>query len=95
MNKNEFEPVLRKVQNLVKLAADGPDTDEARTAAIQVTRLMKEHELVLLPRSEFERLKKVIEGARDLAKQSKDDKLQNMAIGALGALLLTKAGIKL
>jgi hypothetical protein len=41
--------VLEKVHNLVKLAASGD------TAAAQATKLMKEHELVLVPRPEIMR----------------------------------------
>ncbi len=84
---------LEKVQKLVRLAASG-DSEEARTAAMQATRLMKEHELVLVPRSEIERIEKMVDGARQLAEAQKSEKMQNMAIGAFAGFLFGSKGGK-
>lgn len=81
--------VLEKVHNLVKLAASG-DTEEARTAAVQATKLMKEHELVLVPRSELERVQKAINGSQELAKRAKEEATQKMLIGGAIGLFLSK-----
>lgn len=82
---------LERVQKLVRLAASG-DTEEARTAAMQATRLMKEHELVLVPRSEIERIERMVSGAQQLAESQKSEKMQNMAIGALAGFLFASKG---
>jgi len=81
--------VLQKVHDLVKLAASG-DTEEARNAAVSATKLMKEHELVLVPKAEIQRVEKMVEGAQALAKQYKDEKMQNMLVGGVVGLLLSK-----
>ncbi len=81
--------VLEKVHNLVKLAAGG-DTEEARTAAVQATKMMKEHELVLVPKSEIDRVQKMVEGAQALAREHKTEATQKMLIGGLVGLLLSK-----
>jgi hypothetical protein len=81
--------VLEKVQKLVRLAASDNE-EEARTAAMQATRLMKEHELVLVPRSEIERIEKVIGDARELATTSKGEATQKMMIGALAGFFFAK-----
>jgi hypothetical protein len=81
--------VLEKVHNLVKLAASG-DTEEARTAAVQATRLMKEHELVLVPKTEIDRVEKMVQGAQALARETKQDGTQKMLIGGIVGMLLGK-----
>jgi len=81
--------VLEKVHNLVKLAASG-DTEEARTAAVQATKLMKEHELVLVPKTEIDRVQKMVEGAQALARQHAAEATQKMLIGGVVGLLLSK-----
>jgi|HubBroStandDraft_5_1064220.scaffolds.fasta_scaffold572190_2 cobalamin biosynthesis protein CbiD len=80
---------LEKVGNLIKLA-NGADDEEARTAAIQAAKMMKEHELVLVPRSELERVQKVVQGAQALQATMQKEKLQNMAIGAMAGVFLGK-----
>lgn len=81
--------VLEKVHNLVKLAASG-DTEEARTAAMQATKLMKEHELVLVPKHEIDRVQRMVEGAQALAREQKSDGQQKMLIGGIVGMLLGK-----
>ena len=81
--------VLERVHNLVKLAAGG-DTEEARTAAVQATKLMKEHELVLVPKSEIDRVQKMVDGAHQLAREQKNDSQQKMLIGGIVGMLLGK-----
>lgn len=83
--------VLEKVASLVRLANGAPDTEEARTAAVQAMQLMKEHELVLVPKSELERVQKVVEGANALARQVKEEGTQKMVLGAMAGLFLGKS----
>jgi Protein of unknown function (DUF2786) len=80
---------LEKVQKLIKLAASDNE-EEARTAAVQATALMREHELVLVPRAEIERVEKIVEGARQLAVSQKQEGIQKMLIGGLAGLVLAK-----
>lgn len=81
------EEVLAKVASLVRLA-QGTDEEEARTAAMQATRMMKEYRLVLIPEAEIERVKKVVGEAQSLARQHEAAGTQKMVIGAVvGALL--------
>lgn len=93
------DKVLEKVGDLVRLAnskSDDEDEDgkeERRTAAMQATRLMKEHELVLVPKAEIDRVKKMIGDANALAKKYEGEAQQKMLLGALGGFLLAKQGM--
>lgn len=87
--------VVEKVMHLGKLALseeeDGESTEEARTAAVKALRLMKENDLVVMPRAEVE---KVIAGKKELAEaEAKANKnlLMGLAIGFFGG----KGGLKL
>lgn len=86
--------VVEKVMGLGKLALsqeDGESTEEARTAAVKALRLMKENDLVVMPRAEVE---KVIAGKKELAEaEAKANKnlLMGLAIGFFGG----KGGLKL
>lgn len=86
---------LQKAQKLVALA-NSAEEEEARTAAVQLARLMKEEELVLVPKSEIDRVNKVLGDATALAKQQQGEGMKKMMVGAVvGALILPKLGIKL
>ena len=86
---------LQKAQKLVALA-NSAEEEEARTAAVQLARLMKEEELVLVPKSEIDRVNKVIGDATALAKQQQSEGMKKMMVGAVvGALILPKLGVKL
>ena len=88
MANPEPKAIVEKAQALLKLAADDPDSEESRTAAVKVIMLMKEHSLVLMPRSELEAMGKVIAGASELATKAEKEKLQNIMLGgALGFFL--------
>lgn len=84
------QAVLDRVQKLLAHAqsTNAEESEEARTAAIQVTRMMKEHKLVLVPLDEIERVKKVIGDAQALAKQHESESTQKMLIGAVAGVLL-------
>jgi hypothetical protein len=86
--------VLERVQSLVKLAQDGDD-EENRTAASKAVQLMKQHELVLVPKSEIDRVQRVVDEANKLVEGNKTEKHKNMAMGALAGFMLAKSGIKL
>lgn len=85
--------VVEKVMNLGKLALSkegGETTDEARNAAVAAISLMKEHDLVVMPRADVE---KVVAGQKELAEaQSKANRnlLMGLAVGFFGA----KGGLK-
>lgn len=81
----DSKAIVEKVQNLGKLALSkdegGQPTEEARTAAVKVIELMKENELVVVPRSE---IKRMIEGAAEL-ETARQEKQKNLVLGiALG-----------
>lgn len=78
--------VMSKVRDLAALALSD-DEEEARTAAVQAIRLLKKHEIVMLPKTELERLISRVEGAAQLEKVAKQEKLQNILMGALGGML--------
>lgn len=81
--------VLEKVGKLLKLAQDS-DSEESRSAAMQAVTLMREHELVLVPKSEIDRVGKLIEGANALASRQKGEEMQKLALGAAVGFLLSK-----
>jgi|HubBroStandDraft_3_1064219.scaffolds.fasta_scaffold00119_24 hypothetical protein len=81
--------VLEKAQKLVRLA-NSSEVEEARTAAVALARLMKEEELVLVPRSEIARIEKVIAGAQAMAHTQKGERNKTLALGAIAGVLLGK-----
>jgi hypothetical protein len=86
------QEVLDRVGALISLAQSNPDDEEARTAAMQATRMMKEHELVLVPKSEIERVKRVIGEAQTLARQTTEGANQKMLLGALAGFFIGGGG---
>lgn len=80
--------VLEKVKKLMTLAADDATAEEeARTAALQLVRLMRENELVPVPKSDFEKVQASVEGMQRQLNQAKAEANNKMFIGAaLGAL---------
>jgi hypothetical protein len=84
-DSKDSKAIVEKVQNLGKLALStddkGEPTEEARTAAVTVMRIIKENELVVVPRSEIQRM---IAGAAEL-ETSKQAAQKNLLMGvALG-----------
>jgi len=95
MAKSEVD-VLEKVEKLVALAQseeDGKPTQEARTAAITVTRLMKDNDLVIVPRSELEAAKKAINGVTELRQQARKAKRDGMILGGVLGVMAGKQGL--
>lgn len=90
----DTEAVLDKAKKLVALATSA-DTEEGRSAAIALTRLMKEEELVLIPMKEMKRIERTIEGMRQAAKEAGGEKMQNMAIGAFVGFIASGGKLKL
>jgi hypothetical protein len=79
------------VSKLIRLANDRDgDSEEARTAALTVTKMVKDHDLVLIPRAEFERIKTVIQGAHALAKTAQEGAQQKMLLAGLAGLMASK-----
>jgi hypothetical protein len=93
--KTDQDKVLERVAQLVSLA-QSDNEEEARTAAMQATRMMKEHRLVLIPEAEIERVKKVVGEAQALARTHEQGGTQKMMLGAVvGFLLGGGKGLKL
>ncbi len=83
--------VLDTVTKLIRLANDKEeDSEEARTAAMQVTKMVKDNDLVLIPRAELERIKVVIGQANALAKRHKDEAQQKMMLAGIAGLMASK-----
>jgi len=94
MATKELQAVIEKVMNLGKLAlskdGDGDSSEEARTAAVKAIQLMKEHNLVVIPREEFDR---VVAGQKELAaanEKANRNLMMGLAIGFFGG----KGGLK-
>lgn len=85
------DAILKRVGDLVKLA-QSDNEEEARNAAMQATRLMKEHQLVLVPQSELERVQKVIGDVRALAAKHEADGQQKLIMGTLLGFVVSKQG---
>lgn len=94
-NSSDQRTVLKRVGALVKRAQSptGEDDEEARTAAMQAALMMREHELVLIPKSEIERIETAIKQAQEVARKSKDEAQQKLIMGALAGIMLGKKGI--
>jgi hypothetical protein len=88
----EGKDILERVGKLVALA-QSDNEEEARTAAMQATRLMKEHKLVVMPLSELERVQKTIGDATALAKKYEKDATQKMVLGALAGYMFGNKGL--
>lgn len=74
--------VLKKVHDLIKLS-QSDNEDEARTAAMQATRLMAQHQLVLVPQSELDRVNEAVRDMQRKMDEAKDDGTKRMLIGAV------------
>jgi len=88
MANKEPQSVVDKAQALLKLAADDPDSEESRTAAVKVVMMMKENGLVLVPRSVVEDSLKRIGEATAIAQKAEQEKMQNMLLGAAAGFFL-------
>jgi nicotinamide mononucleotide adenylyltransferase len=78
------ENQLKRVQDLVRLAQDG-DGEENRTAAVKAMAMMKELQLVLVPKSEIERVERVL---KEVGGEQRGNDMKNMLIGALAGAIL-------
>jgi hypothetical protein len=78
--------IVEKVQKLVALATSDNE-EEARTAAVQAARLMSEHKLVVVPKEDVERAQAFVAGVQ---KRAKEEKMSNMALGAVLGVFLSK-----
>lgn len=82
---------LRKVTDLVRLAHDNTNEDEARTAALTAVKLMAEHKLCVIPESEVERLRRLITDMAEARKVSGDEKMKQLGIGFVAGMVLSKS----
>jgi hypothetical protein len=82
------QQVIDKVRNLVKLASDdAAEEEEARSAAVQAIKLMKENDLTVVPTTEWSTVKATIDGMRaDLAKVKQDANGKMLMGAGLGFL---------
>lgn len=92
---DDNKTVLKRVHSLVKRAQNplNDDDEEARTAAMQAANMMREHELILVPKSEIDRVEKLVRETQEIIRRSKGDGQQKYIVGALAGLMLGKAGI--
>lgn len=88
----EKSDVLDRVGKLISLA-QSDNEEEARTAAMQATRMMREHKLVLVPESEIVRITKMVGEAGALAKKYEGEAQKKMIIGALAGYLFANKGL--
>lgn len=79
-----------RLASLVKLANDDDESEESRNAAIQVTRMMKDHKLVLVPQEQIDKVKKLVDGAEQLAKTHASQRNQDRIFGGILGILLAK-----
>ena len=93
--REDNQLVLKRVTALIQRAQSPTDEDdeEARSAAMQAARMLKEHQLVVVPKTEIERVEAAIRHAHDIAKKSKDEAQQKLIMGVLGGLMLGKKGL--
>jgi hypothetical protein len=83
--------LLDTVTKLIRLANDKDEgSEEARTAAMTVTKMVKENDLVIIPRAELERIKVVIGQANALARRSKEEAQQKMLMAGIAGLMASK-----
>jgi hypothetical protein len=81
---------LRTMQSLMRLAQSG-DTEEARNAAVKLALMCRQHEFALVPKSELERVDRIIDKAKALADEQKAGNLRSLAVGAvIGQLVFGK-----
>lgn len=88
--------VLEKAQGLMALALseeNGEPTKEARNAGTALARLMKESDLVIVPREELEAAKKAISGATELRREAKKAKRDGMILGGVLGVMAGKQGL--
>ncbi len=87
--------VTEQLQKLVALAQQ-ENQNEARNAAIAAVRLMAKHEIVVMPRAEFEKVTALMEAAKKARARAKSERTKNMVVGALlGHVFLGKGGLRL
>ena len=95
--KEETKKALQKVGTLVKRAQSplNEEDEEARNAAIAALALMKEHEFVVVPRAELERVNEQIRTVNDKIQAASKDATMKMVIAGIGGLMLGGKGLKL
>ncbi len=84
----EAEDVTEKVQQLVALATDNDNENEATNAALAAVRLMQEHDLTVLPKRDLEAAQNVINGARELVKKAEEKANGKLVMGVIAGMLL-------
>lgn len=84
----EADNVTDKVQQLVALATDNDNENEATNAALAAVRLMSEHELTVLPKKDLERAQQVINGAADLVRKAEEKANGKLVVGVIAGMLL-------
>lgn len=93
-NKKDSLETLETVNKLLALAQDGEgDSEEARTSAVKAAQMMKDADLVVIPRAELEAAAKAVEGVRSLQVLAKQERSKGMMLGGILGLVLGKKGI--
>lgn len=92
-NTEALQASCKKVSDLVRLATnEATSPEEARTTALLAVGEMRKSDLVVIPRSELERIRTVVDGAAKLAKAAQDEKRNNMVMGAIAGFAVSKLG---
>ncbi len=89
-SKDDTKKALKKVGDLVRRAQSptGDDDEEARNAAIGALALMKEHELVVVPRSELDRVNEQLRSVNEKIQAVSKEANMKMLIAGIGGLML-------
>jgi hypothetical protein len=82
------EDIIERVEQLVSLAGNNNEPNEAASAAMMAVRLMREHELTVLPKKDLEAAQQVINGAQELVKRAEDKANGRLVMGVIAGMLL-------
>lgn len=79
--KNDLQATVEKIDKLVALSASD-NVEEARNAAMKAASMIREADLVCIPRKEVEALVARVEGASKAITKAKEAGNRNMMLGA-------------
>lgn len=86
--QREAEDVTDKVQQLVSLATQNDNENEAAAAAMRAVELMAKYDLTVLPRQDLEAAQQVINGARELVRKAEEKANGKLVMGVIAGMLL-------
>jgi len=83
----DIREVMEKVRDLAKLA-ERDDSEEARNAAVKAIKLLRQHEIVMIPKHELEKMASKVNGAIEAERKINEQKTMNIVMGFVGGLLV-------